>query len=354
MKNIIDIDTYIYILYEEYIYIYMYVCMYIYIYIYTYIHTYIYQGILILLALSLSSLSPLSPALQAGEVHVRCRYDAAGPCDDGALVRLQAQVALLTAATLAAHPAQIAAHTSIMSEAERVLVTETWAAGAGLVPAATTLQALLEQALRAPNSSARTALENPQQGVKLSYAQLERVTALLAQQLQSKYQVGPGCVVAVAAERSAEALVALLSITRAGAAYLPVDISYPPARLQLMLQETRARVVLCADSAHAANWRAIASHVEVVDCKALLAAAATAGNTPVSFEFAQARLSDCAAVLYTSGSTGQPKGVEISHAALARQQAVMAQNRQLLPTDRVVQETILTFDVAGALLTLLT
>jgi non-ribosomal peptide synthetase component F len=64
-------------------------------------------------------------------------------------------------------------------------------------------------------------------------------------------------------------------------------------------------------------------------------------------KFAAAGPSDAAAFLYTSGSTGRPKGVEIPRGALARQQTVMVANRGLRETDRVVEETILTFDVAG-------
>jgi amino acid adenylation domain-containing protein len=243
-----------------------------------------------------------------------------------------------------------AAHISMMTEDELRLVSHTWAHGVGEVGHRDlTLQQLLEHALSIADRT-RTAIENPLQGLKLSYEQLDAVTARVAQHLKETCGVGPGTVVAVAAERSVETVVALLSATRAGAAYLPVDISYPAARLGLMLQETNALALLC-HKVRATEWQTIvassasACKLEIVDCNVLLSSSSAPSS--ITQKFAAARPSDAAAFLYTSGSTGRPKGVEIPHGALARQQTVMVANRGLRETDRVVQETILTFDVAG-------
>lgn len=154
----------------------------------------------------------------------------------------------------------------------------------------------------------------------------------------------------VAAERTVETIIALLSVARSGAAYMPSDISYPAARLEHMLRETKTRVILC-HSTQAAAWSAIAasvsSQVEPVDSKPLLQNASSDAAGGADADLPTARVTDRAAVMYTSGSTGTPKGVEILHGALARQQVVMVKNRSMLGKDRVVQETVLTFDVAG-------
>lgn len=279
-------------------------------------------------------------------VSVSSCYES-GKYDKTSMQRLQAHVAMMAANTLRAAPEHLVSHISMMSASELQLLTQEWAHGAGVVDVEKpTLQQLLEVALCTAKST-QIAIENPQQRLKLTYQELDMVTMRLAQRLQTSHGIGPGSVVAVAAERTIETMVALLSVTRAGAAYLPVDLSYPSRRVQLMLSETKACVLLC-HSNHSDEWRNTASsscHVEEVDAMKLLATAST--NTSVQPSFAEASRCDLAAVLYTSGSTGQPKGVEISHGALARQQKVMVENRGLVHTDRVVQETILTFDVAG-------
>jgi amino acid adenylation domain-containing protein len=287
--------------------------------------------------------------LRQEQLSVAISYDS-GEYDATWLQRVQQQLAVMMANALESASQGPAAHISMMSEDELRLVSHTWAHGAGEVGHRDlTLQQLLEQALSTADRT-RTAIENPLQGLKLTYEQLDAVTARVAQHLKETCGVGPGTVVAVAAERSVETVVALLSATRAGAAYLPVDISYPAARLGLMLQETNALALLC-HKARATEWQTIvassacACKLEIVDCNVLLSSSSAPSS--LSRKFAAARPSDAAAFLYTSGSTGRPKGVEIPHGALARQQTVMVANRGLRETDRVVQETILTFDVAG-------
>jgi len=128
--------------------------------------------------------------MHAGTVRLCSRYDA-GNYENASIQRLQEQVATLTAKTLAAAPEHLAAQSGIMSADEQRLITQTWAGGTGDVPVAMTLQELLEISLHTV-SSEKIAIENPQQGLKLSYLQLDLVTALLAEELKNKYQVGPG------------------------------------------------------------------------------------------------------------------------------------------------------------------
>jgi len=287
--------------------------------------------------------------LHQEEMRVSISYDS-NEYDATLLQRVQQQLVVMMAnSSLGGSASQgPAAHISTLTVDEQQLVSHTWAHGTGEVgPSDLTLQQLLEESLNTAGHM-RVAIENPLQGLKLSYEQLDIVTARLANHLRDKCGVGPGTVVAVAAERSVETVVALLSVTRAGAAYLPVDVSYPAARLRLMLNETNALALLC-HKARATEWQAVvasaACTLEPVDCNVLLSRSSAPASLPRVF--AAARPSDCAAVLYTSGSTGRPKGVEISHGALARQQTVMVTNRGLVASDRVAQETILTFDVAG-------
>ena len=121
--------------------------------------------------------------------------------------------------------------------------------------------------------------------VALSYGELLERADAIAEGLRRE-GVRPGDVVAAYVERSTTAVVSLLGILRAGAAYVPLDPADPPARHALILENARPRAVLPLDP-------------EGVPGGELESAP---GGERLAY------------VLYTSGSTGRPKGVEITHA----------------------------------------
>lgn len=149
------------------------------------------------------------------------------------------------------------------------------------------------------------------EGAELTYRELNQRANKLANYLQQR-GVGPEIVVGLCMERSIEMLVAILAILKAGAAYLPLDPHYPRERLESMLFDAQATVVLtqgqfaerfdhtggeiiCLDR----NWPGI----EQED-----------GANPSTQVFPE----NAAYVIYTSGSTGKPKGVIVSHANVIR------------------------------------
>jgi amino acid adenylation domain-containing protein len=161
-----------------------------------------------------------------------------------------------------------------------------------------------EQVQRTPDSVAVVF-----EGQQLTYAQLNARANQLAHHLQT-LGVGPEVPVAIGLEHCPEMIVGVLGILKAGGAYLPLDPAYPKERLAFMLQDAHAPVVLtrkhwleslpdyggrvvCLDS----GWEAIAQESE---------------KNPVSGATARS----LAYVMYTSGSTGQPKGVMCEHGGL--------------------------------------
>jgi amino acid adenylation domain-containing protein len=165
-------------------------------------------------------------------------------------------------------------------------------------------QLIEEQVQRTPDNVAVVF-----EGQQLTYAQLNARANQLAHHLQA-LGVGPEVPVAICTEHCPEMVVGVLGILKAGGAYLPLDPAYPKARLAFMLQDSHAPVVLtrtqwleslpeyggrvvCLDS----GWEAIARESE---------------KNPVSGATAQS----LAYVTYTSGSTGQPKGVMCEHGGL--------------------------------------
>ncbi|MET0330180.1 MAG: amino acid adenylation domain-containing protein [Dyella sp.] len=149
----------------------------------------------------------------------------------------------------------------------------------------------------------RTALASAEG--ELSYAELEARSDRLAAGLIAA-GVGVGASVVVLLERSAEAVIALLGILKAGAAYLPLDASYPAERLAFAINDAQAALVI---SATPLTLSGIDAPVRQLDQLEHLAAAAVLpvvdGQT-------------LAYVLYTSGSTGTPKGVQIRHRSIIR------------------------------------
>jgi non-ribosomal peptide synthetase component F len=168
-------------------------------------------------------------------------------------------------------------------------------------------QLVATRAASAPDASALTA------GNKvMTYRELDNRANQLA---HYPIEVGGGAdyrdnLVRLCLDRSATAVICALAILKAGAAYLPLDPSYPSERLALMLSDAQPRVLITrqevAEQLPAGPWQVIA--IDRDDAKI----ACQSTDSPVS-DITSEHL---AYVIYTSGSTGQPKGVEITHASL--------------------------------------
>ena len=174
-------------------------------------------------------------------------------------------------------------------------------------------------------------------GQSLRYAELDARSNRLAHHLV-RLGVGRGAVVAISMERSADLLVAMLAVWKAGAAYVPVDPAYPHDRRAWMLDDSRAAVVL-TDAASEAGIPATEARTVVIDRIDLSNEAETAPSVDVD-------ASDLAYVIYTSGSTGRPKGVKVPHRGVANFLATMATEPGIKPGDVLVAVTTLSFDIA--------
>ncbi|MFF2013512.1 amino acid adenylation domain-containing protein, partial [Streptomyces sp. NPDC058195] len=204
--------------------------------------------------------------------------------------------------TIADSPDLPVGRLDVLAVDERRRVLEEWNDTAVEVPGVS-LPVLFEEQVRAvPDAPAVVCGE-----VSLSYAELDGRVNRLARLLVSR-GVRPESRVVVALPRSAEVVVALLAVLRAGAAYVAVDPEYPAERVRYMVEDSAPVLVLTASG----TLDGTIPDVPVVelDDAGVLAELATLAAEPLGVV---PDLSSAAYVIYTSGSTGRPKGVVVQH-----------------------------------------
>lgn len=178
----------------------------------------------------------------------------------------------------------------------------------------------------------------------VSYAAFEARSARLAHRLR-ELGVTLETPVAVLLERSTELFVAVLGAMRAGAACVPLEVTYPDERLRIIVEDAGVRV-LVTSSALAPRLAVEGLRILSVDEENFHWDA-----TPRPEEVAPPSLpafggEHIACILYTSGSTGRPKGVPISHRALANYAHEAALDYRLTEKDRVLQFASIAFDAS--------
>ncbi|WP_062992877.1 non-ribosomal peptide synthetase [Nocardia anaemiae] len=201
-----------------------------------------------------------------------------------------------------ADAAVIVGDIELLGSNERTRVLREWNSRGAWVPAATLPELIADQARRRPDAVAVRFGDTA-----LSFAELRRRANRVARALIAA-GAGPESLVAVAVPRTEELPVALLGVLTAGAAYLPIDITYPAQRLAFVLSDAVPVCVLTT-----AEQRA---DVPVGELPVILLEATTEfDDRPVSDADRIAPLlpDHLAYVIYTSGSTGVPKGVGVAH-----------------------------------------
>ena len=190
------------------------------------------------------------------------------------------------------------------------------------------------QAARSPDAVAVQTQER-----RLTYRELDERANQLARLLK-KRGVGPDCIVGIFMERSLEMVVGILGIHKAGGAYLPLDPSYPRARLAFMLRDAAVTLVITQGCLAKDLPEPAAPVLEMEPDGTSLEGES---RMPPGGGALQENL---AYVLYTSGSTGAPKGVMISHRALSNFMQWMTRAFPLASSDTVLQRISPSFDLS--------
>lgn len=189
-------------------------------------------------------------------------------------------------------------------------------------------------AIQAVKTPERIAVEHGDD--QISYRELMLRARSLAADLAGG-GIAPGDVVAVAIAPSIEAVTALLGILEAGAVYLPLDSSMPPARMELMLRDSGAAAVVVGGQAPFALPAGIPRTFELAHAEQA---------DPAGDDLAPLDLSRIAYVIYTSGSTGTPKGVAVTHGNAVNLIESMTTRVSTTDHDRVLQTAALAFDAS--------
>ncbi|MDK2124395.1 non-ribosomal peptide synthetase/type I polyketide synthase [Parachitinimonas caeni] len=267
-----------------------------------------------------------------GRLQLRCEYATDLFSADSAQEHLDRYLALLQ--SLPEQLEQPAISLNLQSETEAALLRE-WGRGEEWTEVPTlALTGFLEQASRQPDAIALSQGE-----VQFSYGELLRRANQLAHTLLRRQPLQANDRVALICERTPDMLIGLLAILQTGAAYVPIDPDFPAERIQLMLDESRARLILGSHSALgrlALPTDVVTQPVDQIDPTAPQTAPAIR-TTP----------DDLAYVIFTSGSTGKPKGVMVRQRNAAAFFSQLAHSFGLSAGDRLLAVTTISFDIAS-------
>ena len=239
-----------------------------------------------------------------------------------------------------ANPSQPIAQIPLLTPRDRHQLLTEWNNTASPNPDKVCIHQLFEQqVVRSPNAVAVVC-----DGRSLTYTELNARANQLARYLQQQ-TVQPNDVVALCAGRSAETIVGLLGILKAGAAYLPIDMLHQsPKRLSAMIDDAAVSIVLtqtdylpqlsevtadklCLDR----DWQTVTDHSD--------------DNLTAS-----AKPNDLAYVIYTSGSTGKPKGVTIEHRQIVSYLRAISQRIDFAPNSSFAFVSTLSADLGNTML----
>ncbi|WP_432409136.1 non-ribosomal peptide synthetase [Wukongibacter sp. M2B1] len=170
----------------------------------------------------------------------------------------------------------------------------------------------------------------------LTYREVNERANRLARVLR-KRGIGPDNIVGLIAERSLEMVIGIMGILKAGGAYLPIDPYYPESRIEYLLKDSNANVVLIQN-----KWlNKVTSSANIIDFEDPMIEREDASNLREASGY-----KNLAYLIYTSGSTGNPKGVMIEHRALVNRLNWMQRRYPIDSEDIILQKTPYTFDVS--------
>jgi amino acid adenylation domain-containing protein len=222
-----------------------------------------------------------------------------------------------------------------MTDAERHRILVEWNNTSRPYPADKCIHELVE----AQAQENHDAIAAEQEANWLTYAELNARANQLARLLRQK---GVGCdvPVAICLKRSLELPVALLAVLKAGGACVPLDPDYPKDRLEYILQDSRAPVLITQPDLHS-MFSDVQANVLYLEADGKILSGQSRENLPLV-----TRPENLAYVIYTSGSTGKPRGVLLMHRGLVNHGVASIDLYGIERSDRMLQFSSISFDIA--------
>jgi len=171
-----------------------------------------------------------------------------------------------------------------------------------------------------------------------TYQEVDQLSNRLARYITSQ-NVAIGDILGIAVNRSPEMAILLLAVVKAGAAYLPIDINFPPDRIKYMLDDAGVTAIITTQEQQAQYQKGY----RVITIEDALAASTSldGGNLHTVTQ-----PDSIAYILYTSGSTGKPKGVKVTHLGLSNLLQSIQKSPGMDADDVMLQTTTISFDIA--------
>ncbi|MBX2857830.1 MAG: amino acid adenylation domain-containing protein [Cellvibrionaceae bacterium] len=176
-------------------------------------------------------------------------------------------------------------------------------------------------------------------GVSLSYKELDNASSSLARDLR-RHEISTGDFVGVYTERGLNTVIAPLAIFKSGASYIPLDPGFPEDRLRYIIENSGVKMVLVAKANQHSEL------LQIPGVNSIVLNSEPSLEPPADFEPVKIQPSDIAYLLYTSGSTGMPKGVPIRHESLANFLLYVAETPGIRPDDKLLALTTTSFDIS--------
>lgn len=177
--------------------------------------------------------------------------------------------------------------------------------------------------------------------LRMTYREIDEQSEKLAHLLHQK-GVKRDTVVGIMVKRSFDMMISILAIWKAGGAYMPIDPDFPSSRIEYMLNNSKARIIL-SEKKHIENVGFDVGDIELINVSQLLK---DSNFIKSDVELPKAQPEDLAYVIYTSGSTGNPKGVMNEHRALVNRVNWMHKKYPISTDDVILQKTTYIFDVS--------
>ncbi|KAF4630787.1 hypothetical protein G7Y89_g7349 [Cudoniella acicularis] len=176
-----------------------------------------------------------------------------------------------------------------------------------------------------------------------SYREIDDLSSRLAYHLVDFHSIKPEMFVPLAFDKSAYNVVAMLAVLKSGAAFVPLDPSVPRARLETLVQKIKGSILLCSRS-HVDNLSGIAPTVLAIDAEMIYRLSRNSTRSSASLNAAKS--SNQAYLIFTSGTTGLPKGTIIEHGAFSTSSMAHGPKMHMNSESRVLQFASHVFDAS--------